>query len=154
MAQAPNTARRVAPYVLSGASSLHILARLWRLSRLPASTIPLHVFLLEHTDVILVISSGPIVIWHLAKRHYQRSTPGAPLSSHSIMTFLPEVAHQLRQVFTALLLGLGLIKRKAAAGKTAEVPRLVERLNNVISKGVKIVNELDPVDTLNGHELC
>ena len=160
MAQLQISPRRVAPYVLSTASGLHVLQRMWRLSRKPASDAALHIFLLKHTDVVLILTSSPIIIWQLRKHHQQgsalngtaehpsdRATAGTTDAS-----LISSVARRLRQVFTALLLGLGLIKRKANAGKTKEIPRLVRRLNNVVSDGIDAVNVLDPSDSANGRE--
>jgi len=152
--------RRVAPYVVSTASGLHVLRRMWRLSRMPASDAALYVFLLKYTDVILIVGSGPVIIWSLTKRGKKESTlnrsterpsDGATADT-SGEAIIRGVAHQLRQVFTALLLGLGLIKRKANAGETMEIPRIVRRLNNVISQGIDAVNVLDPSNSSNGRE--
>jgi hypothetical protein len=146
-------ARRVVPYMVGGASGIHILARLWRSTRLPARSIPLHVFLLKHTDVILVVFGSPIVIQHFVTEQGQRSPRDSESQAQSLTPVLSEIVHQLRQVFSALLLGLGLIKRKATDGKTTDVRRLAERLKSVVAEGVRAVNELDPPDTANGREL-
>jgi hypothetical protein len=160
MAQLQISPRRVAPYVVSTASGLHVLRRMWRLSRMPASDAALHVFLLKHTDIILILSSGPVIIWQLRKRREQGNTLNGstehPSDGATADTadgsLISSVAHELRQVFTALLLGLGLIKRKANAGKTREIPRLVRRLDNVVSDGIDAVNVLDPSNSANGRE--
>ena len=144
------TPGRVGPYLLSGASGAHILMRMWRLSRQPASTAPLHLFLLKHTDVILVLGSGPVIIWHLTRRNHRHVSNGSPLANHPDQSLIPYIAHQLRQVFTALLLGLGLIKRRATANTTAGIPQLAERLQNVVAEGIQAVNVLDPPGTTMG----
>jgi hypothetical protein len=125
---------------------------MWRLNRLPSSNVPLHLFLLKHSDVILVLSSGPVIMWHLAQRHQQRITGSSPIENDAPQTILPQIAHQLRQVFTALLIGLGLIKRNATANQSAEIPRLVDRLRSVVGEGVQAVNVLDPPNPVTGHE--
>ena len=56
---------------------------------------------------------------------------------------LAHTDHQLRQVFTALRLGLDLIKRKEAAGKINEIPELVKRLQDVVAEGIQTLNVLD-----------
>lgn len=160
MAQSQISPRDVAPYVLSTASGLHVLQRMWRLSRKPASDAALHVFLLKHTDVILILGSGPVIIWQLTKRRGQESALNssteppsnrAPADSPNA-SLISSVAHQLRQVFTSLLLGLGLIKRKANAGELTEIPGLVRRLGNVVSEGINAVDTLDPSNSTNGRE--
>jgi hypothetical protein len=153
MERPPIAVRRAVPYIVSGASGIHILARLWRSTRLPARRVPLHVFLLKHTDVILVVLGSPIVIRHLATEQRQRSPRSIVSQVQPLTTFLSEIVHQLRQVFTALLLGLGLIRRKATAGKTRDVARLVERLKRVVSEGVMAVNDLDSFGASNGSEV-
>jgi hypothetical protein len=152
--------RRVAPYVVSTASGLHVLRRMWRLSRMPASDAALYVFLLKHADVILILGSSPVIIWQLRKRREQGSTLNGstqhpsdePTGDTADASLISSVAHRLRQVFTSLLLGLGLIKRKANAGKTREIPRLVRLLDNVVSEGIDAVNVLDPSNSANGRE--
>ena len=134
--------RHVAPYLVSGATSLHILVRMWRLSRLPASDTPLPAFLLNHADVLLVLGSGPMVVWHIAKRHRLHQLPAA--TANAERSLLAHSAHQLRQVFTALLIGLGLISRKATTGRMTEIPPLVKRLQQVVAAGIEAVNALDP----------
>jgi hypothetical protein len=147
------TPRRVVPYLLSGASGVHILARMWRLSRLPAANAPLHVFLLRHADVILVLGSGPVV-WRLARREHQDVSRSSHLVNHPNQSLIPYIAHQLRQVFTALLLGLGLIKRKATAQQSTDITGLANRLQNLVGEGIRAVNVLDPPTTVaeNGRE--
>lgn len=151
--------RRLAPYVISTASGLHVMRRMWRLSRMPASDAGLHLFLLKHTDVILILGSGPVIIWRLTKRGgeravnsvAERASNGATADS-SGASIISSVVHRLRQVFTALLLGLGLIRRKANAGDTIEIPRLVRHLNKVVSQGIDAVDVLDSSNSANGHE--
>jgi hypothetical protein len=154
------SARRLAPYVVSTASGIHVLRRMWRLSRMPASDAALHVFLLKYTDAILILGSGPVIIWQLTKRGdkgsavntlTERRSNGAT-ADRAKASRISSIAHQLRQVFTALLLGLGLVKRKANAGETREIPRLVRRLNNVVSEGIDAVDVLDPSNSTNGRD--
>jgi len=145
--------RQVAPYLVSGATGLHILVRMWRLSRLPASDAPLHAFLLNHADVLIVLGSGPVVVWQVAKRHHLQQLPdGNANAEGSLRTLLAHSAHELRQVFTALLIGLGLIRRKVTTGKTREIPRVVERLLHVVAAGIDVVNVLDPPAALAQRE--
>jgi len=160
MIQIPITPRRVAPYIISGATGVHILTRMRRLSQQPAIDVPLHFFLLKHTDVMLSLGGASMVIWHLAK-HKPRPLTSETLTtarstgftvSPSDKSVITGVVHQLRQVFTALLLGLGLVERKADAGNTQAIAGLVRRLKAVVRSGINSVNVLDSQDSANGHE--
>lgn len=140
------TPRHAAPYLLSGASGVHILVRMWRLSRQPARNGPVHMFLLKHTDVVLVLTGLPVV-WHFAQRHEVRTTKDSPdISATTTQPIIMQVAHQLRQIFTSLLLGLGLIERKVSKKQSNDVPSLVHRLERVVAEGIQAVNVLDPPD--------
>ena len=160
MAQLSITPRRVAPYVISGATSVHILMRMRRLSRQPAIDVPLHFFLLKHTDVMLSLGGASVVIWQLAKHKPRSMTPESLTPAHSngfvVHTLdkpvIAGVIHQLRQIFTALLLGLGLVERKADGDHTEEIPGLIQRLKAVVRSGIDAVNVLDSADSTNGHE--
>jgi hypothetical protein len=116
---------------------------MWQLAQLPATDLPLHIFLLNHTDVIIVLSSAPIA-WHLTRRQKRRTAYHSLGANEPTQTTIPRVAHRLRQVFTVMLLGVGLIKRKASGKGLHEIQRLVEQLRNAVDEGVKAVNELDP----------
>ena len=153
------TPRRVAPYVIGGATGLHVLARMRRLSRQPATDAPLYFFLLKNSDVVLAIGGASVVIWQLARRRpRQRSQTVALTPSHGSAETMPDkslitgVLHQLRQVFTALLLGLGIIRRKANTGDTEAIPNLVKRLNAVVRRGIDAVNVLELSAAANGQE--
>jgi hypothetical protein len=145
--------RHVVPYLVSGASSLHILLRMWRLHRRPANDAPLHVFLLNHTDVLFVLSAAPVVVWRIAKRHPPQPLPDASTTAdRSLRRLIAYTAHELRQVFTVLRLGLGVIRRKVITGKTLEIPPLVRRLQHVVTTGIDAVNGLDPPTSLDQRE--
>lgn len=117
---------------------------MWRLHRRPASDAPLHVFLLKHTDVLFVLGAAPVVVWRIAKWHPLQLLPDPSTTADtSLRTLIAHTAHELRQVFTALLLGLGLIRRKVITGKTLEIPSLVRRLQHVVMTGINAVNGLD-----------
>jgi hypothetical protein len=153
------TPRRVAPYVIGGATGLHVLARMHRLSRQPATDAPLYSFLLKNSDVVLAMGGASVVIWQLARRRPRQLSQTAPLtSSNSSAEAVPSkslitgVVHELRQIFTALLLGLGLIRRKANMGDTKAIPDLVKRLNDVVRRGIAVVNVLEPSGGTNGQE--
>lgn len=143
---------RVAPYLLSGASGVHILARMWRLSKLPASEEPLHVFLLKNSDIIFALTGGTAV-WIVAQRR-RRPEPALYPQLSSDQSIVLQVVDQLRQVFTALLLGLGLIQRKTRKKQLDAIPPIVERLQNVVVEGIQAVNVLDPPQPFgsNGRE--
>jgi hypothetical protein len=138
------TPRRAATYILSGASGIHILMRIWHLRRSSARTLSLRHFLPKCSDIILPLCRSPLVLWHLAKHYHQRRAGSRPIANASEGTLLPRTTHQLRQDFTALRLGLDLIKRKETSGKTNEIPRLVKRLQDVVTEGIQALNVLDP----------
>jgi len=123
------------------------------LSRQPATDAPFHSFLLKNTDVVLALGGASVVIWQLAqhKPRQHTSTDGAatPITSTSVIT---AAVHELRQIFTALLLGLGLIKRKAHTGDTQAIPGLVQRLNDVVRRGIAAVDILDSSGSADGQE--
>jgi hypothetical protein len=159
MKQLPITPRRLAPYVIGGATGLHVLARMHRLSRQPATDAPLSIFLLKNSDVVLAIGGASVVIWQLARRRPRQLSQTATLtpSNGSVETvpgksLIAGVVHELRQIFTALLLGLGIIRRKANNGDTDAIPNLVKRLNDVVQRGIDTINVLEPSGGKNGQE--
>ena len=136
--------RRVTPYIITGASGAHILTRLWRLSRAPARNAPLHQFLARHSDVMLVLGSSYLAVWRLAKQHHQeRFFTNGHYTQQRTPSAGHDTIHELRQVFTALLLGLGLIARRAASNRGDTIPNLVQRLRTVVAEGIDLVNTLD-----------
>jgi len=137
---------QTAPWLISSAAGCYIMARARQLSRAKASRAPWPRFLAQQSDVILMLCGGPAV-WYFARRRgavqqYMRVADGdrAYLSAG--------VAHQLRQVFTVLLLGLGMIARKASQGKTAEMAALVRRLQNTARAGASMLTtfETSPIE--------
>jgi hypothetical protein len=137
------TPRRIAPYLVSGASGVHILARMWRLTRMPASTRPLHIFLLRNSDIIVVLVGGP-VIHHLANRNQAGVPSHLANGERGRQPLILQISHDLRQVFAVLLIGLGIIRRRTLRQQTDQIPQLVERLQRVIAEGIQAVNKLDP----------
>ena len=160
MTHLPMTPRSVAPYVIGGATGVHILTRMHRLSRQPELDIPLHLFLLRNSDVLLALSGTSIAIWHLAKYRPRQQTSGNMTTtdangfavSPSEKSLIAGIVHELRQVFTALLLGLGLIERKADSDNTQAIPAMVRRLMGVVRSGIDAVDVLDSKNSTNGHE--
>jgi hypothetical protein len=160
MAQLLITPRRVAPYVISGATGVHVILRMRNLSRQPATDAPFYSFLLKNTDVILALGGASVVIWQLAQHKPRQQTPGSMTAvgsndfagSISEKSLIARVVHELRQVFTALLLGLGLIERKADTGNTQAISDLVRRLKAVVRSGIDTVNALQPSGAANGQE--
>jgi hypothetical protein len=122
------------------------------LSRQPAIDTPLHFFLLKHTDILLSLGGTSVVIWQLAKHKPRQAKSANGPAAHTTNTSrIASVVHELRQIFTSLLLGLGLIKRKANAGNTEAIPDLVQRLNVVVRRGMDAVNVLEPSASSNGQ---
>jgi hypothetical protein len=148
---------QIAPWVVSGVSGCYIVARNRKLSRAHASDAPLFRFLAEQSDVILLLCGSP-ALWHLARRR----TIARHLARHSGMYsgLVAGASHQLRQVFTVLLLGLGMIGRKLDENKPQEIPALLRRLKQVTRTGAYILAALDDpkeatrtVFSSNGHQL-
>src|SRR5690242_2902761 len=132
---------QIAPWLVSGVSGCYIVARARRLSQAKPSHAPWPHFLIRQSDMILMLCGSP-AIWHVARRHlalrrYKRSDDG----DRNGLT--AGVVHQLRQVFTVLLLGLGMIARKAGAGETAGVATLARRLQQATRLGAHLLEVLD-----------
>ena len=136
--------RRVVIYLASGTSGLYLVIRVWRLSRMPAQVVPLHQFLVKHADVIGVLSGYPVLRWLLGKE-IDVDQPLYHLAATATTTTMRFTAglHRLRQVFTALLIGLGLIERRVMNGRMAEVVLLSRRLQQLLLDGTDIIRELE-----------
>src|SRR6187431_35461 len=112
---------------------------------------PAHPWLLWRADtmrhVLLSISGASVVIWQLAKhkpRHQPTSAPLRRATMHMAeKSVIAKLVHELRQIFIALLLGLGLMKRKANHGNTQAIPDLIQRLNAVVRQGIAAVATLE-----------
>jgi hypothetical protein len=128
----------VAPWLVSGASGLYIMARARRLSLARASKAPLSHFLMHQSDVILMLCGSPAV-WYFVRRHRRRLRIDA-----RDVAFGPtaQAIHQLRQIFTALQIGTGLLARKITAGKTADLASLAQRLNRTVRDGIEILSTM------------
>jgi hypothetical protein len=114
------------------------MARARQLSRARASRVPWLRFLAQQSDVVLILCGGPAV-WHFARRH--RTTRWSTREADGDQGYLiAGVAHQLRQVFTVLLLGLGMIARRTGEGKTADLAR---RLQHIARGGAGLLAALD-----------
>ena len=127
------------------------MARARRLAIAKASSASLGRFLLGQSDVIFMLCGGPAV-WYVSHRRQraQISQQAGPVVQGS----QARAVHQLRQVFTALLLGTELLARKAAAGKTGELGKLALRLNRIVCDGVvalSVLGEPDPAALLDEH---
>ena len=136
----------LAPWLVSGAAGCYIMARARQLSRARASRLPWPHFLAQQSDVVLILCGSPAV-WHFARRRTMHWPIHLAEGDRDYLT--AGVAHQLRQVFTVLLVGLGMITRKAAEGKTAELAVLALRLQHITRGGAGILAALDtPVSEL------
>ena len=135
MLQRIMTIERAAPWLVSSVSGLYIMARARRLSISEASDATLARFLFRQSDVVLILCGCP-ALWHFTHRRTEQGVlHGAPARA----------IHQLRQVFTALIIGTGLLARKATAGKTANLAALARRLNRIAHDGAVTLEELgDP----------
>jgi hypothetical protein len=126
------------------------MARARRLAMAKASKAPLARFLLGQSDVILILCGGP-AMWYVAqKRQLQMRQTSDPVTRGTTA----RAVHQLRQVFTALLLGTELMARKATSGKTGEIGKLAHRLNRIVRDGLAalaVLGEPYPSDLLDKH---
>jgi len=127
---------QAAPWVVSSVSGLYIMARARHLSLSEASSAKLAHFLFRQSDVMLILCGCP-ALWHFAHNRHARNEMLYGAQARAI--------HQLRQVFTVLMIGTGLLARKAAAGKTANLAVLARRLNKIAHDGAITLEELgDP----------
>jgi hypothetical protein len=116
-------------------SGFYIMARARRLSLAEASQAPLTKFLFHQTDLVLLLCGCP-ALWYFARNRRRL------MSSEALYGSQARAMHQLRQVFTALMIGTGLLARKAAAGKTANLVSLAMRLNKIARDGAAALEEL------------
>jgi hypothetical protein len=155
MTHLPITPRRVAPYVVGGATGAHILARMRHLSRQPAKDMPLHFFLLKNSDIIVALGGASVIIWRLAKHKPRQGSVSASFNDSGAAaletSLIASVVHELRQIFTSLLLGLGLINSKAKKGNTAAIPSLVKRRKHVVRRGIDATDQLERPASANGQ---
>jgi hypothetical protein len=123
---------QAAPWLVSSVSGLYIMARARHLSMSEASDIKLLHFLFRQSDVVLMLCGCP-ALWYFA--HNRRA--GNVLYGEQARAL-----HQLRQVFTALMIGTGLLARRIAAGKTANLGALARRLNKIAHDGAMTLEHL------------
>jgi hypothetical protein len=147
--QRPITIEYAAPWLVSSVSGFYIMARARRLSLAEASQAPLTKFLIHHSDLMLLLCGCP-ALWYFARNRRKL------ISSEALYASQARAIHQLRQVFTALMIGTGLLARKASAGKTANLAALATRLNKIARDGAVALEDLsepyllDPAVTPNG----
>ncbi|MEO7909923.1 MAG: hypothetical protein ABIV47_09755 [Roseiflexaceae bacterium] len=136
MVQRQISIERAAPWLVSSVSGLYIMARARHLSLSEANNAKLADFLFHQSDVVLILCGCP-ALWYFA--HNRRS------GNEMLYGAQARAIHQLRQVFTALMIGTGLLARKAAAGKTANLVALAQRLSKIAHDGAITLEELgDP----------
>ncbi len=127
---------QAAPWLVSSVSGLYIMARARHLSLSEASDAKLAQFLFRQSDVVLILCGCP-ALWYFA--HNRQAGQEVLYGAQA------RAIHQLRQVFTALMIGTGLLARKASAGKTANLAALAQRLNKIAHDGAITLEELgDP----------
>jgi len=140
------TIEHAAPWLVSSVSGLYIMARARHLSVSEASDAKLPQFLFRQSDVVLILCGCP-ALWYFTHHRQARREVLHGAQARAI--------HQLRQAFTALMIGTGLLARKAAAGKTANLAVLARRLNKVAHDGAITLEQLGdpyPPDLLNPPE--
>jgi hypothetical protein len=129
---------QIAPWLISGASGCFIVARARQLSLAkPSRATWLH-FLARQSDILLALCSCPAV-WHIARRRARARRPAA-VPAGDQQSLAAGAVHQLRQVFTVLLLGLGMIARRTQDRKTIA---LVQRLQRMTRTGAGLLSALD-----------
>jgi hypothetical protein len=133
--QRPIPIEQAAPWLVSSVSGFYIMARARRLSLAEASQAPLTKFLIHQSDLMLLLCGCP-ALWYFA-RHRRKF-----ISSEELLASQARAIHQLRQVFTALMIGTGLLVRKASAGKTANLVSLAMRLNKIAREGAIALEDL------------
>ena len=146
MLQRQISIKQAAPWLVSSVSGFYIMARARHLSLSEASDIRLAQFLFRQSDVVLILCGCP-ALWYVAHHRQTRREVLHGAQARAI--------HQLRQAFTALMIGTGLLARKAAAGKTANLAVLARRLNKVAHDGAITLEQLGdpyPPDLLNPPE--
>jgi hypothetical protein len=89
-------------------------------------------FLLRQSDMILLLCGSPVV-WYIAQRSRRHDQLGAPGVVHGTAA---RVIHQLRQVFSALLLGTELMERRATKAQQVALAELSQRLHLVAREGI------------------
>ena len=132
---------QIAPWLISGASGCYIVARARQLSLAKASSATWVHFLARQSDVILAICSCPAV-WHIARRHALRARPARSAVGDQ-EGLAAGAVHQLRQVFTVLMLGLGMIGRRVHDRKTIA---LIQRMQRMTRTGAGLLSALDEID--------
>jgi hypothetical protein len=136
MIQRQMSIEQAAPWLVSSVSGLYIMARARHLSMSEASDAKLAHFLFRQSDVVLILCGCP-ALWYFA--HNRQAGQEVLYGAQA------RAIHQLRQVFTALMIGTGLLARKASAGKTANLAALAQRLNKIAHDGAITLEELgDP----------
>src|SRR5215211_1849592 len=133
MVQRQMSIEQAAPWLVSSVSGLYIMARARHLSLSEASNAKLAHFLFRQSDVVLILCGCP-ALWHFA-----RSRHAEPEMLYGVQA---RAIHQLRQVFTALMIGTGLLARKASAGQDSNLAALARRLNKISHDGAITLEEL------------
>ena len=133
--QRPITIEYATPWLVSSVSGFYIMARARRLSLAEASQAPLTKFLIHQSDLMLLLCGCP-ALWYFARNRHRL------MSSEALHASQARAIHQLRQVFTALMIGTGLLARKASAGKTANLVALATRLNKIARDGAVVLEDL------------
>lgn len=134
-----NVIKRLTPWLVSGAAGGYIVARVRQLSQTEAYPTTWPGFLCEQSDVLLMLFGGSFV-WHRSRQNQNLPQPDQPL----LKPILNDgIVHQLRQVLTILLLGLGMILRKASQSKDVELAALAQRLQGAARTGAGLLFALN-----------
>lgn len=137
--------KRAAPLLVGSGSCVYALVRARHLSTSEADDATLVRFLLSQSDMILLLCGGPVV-WYISQRRQHRASLGNTVHGPAARAI-----HQLRQVFSALLLGTELLDRKSATADREAMQALAQRLHGVVREGIDELAKLGepyPLDLL------
>jgi hypothetical protein len=124
--------KRAAPLLVSSGSCLYAIVRARHLSLGEPSDATLLSFLLHQSDMILLLCGTP-AIWYITQRRQHRRGLGVGTVVHGTAA---RAIHQLRQVFSALLLGTELLERRLGTADHKSLVELSQRLNAVTREGI------------------
>lgn len=143
MVQSRAVLRQSLPWMVSSASGLYILRRIHRVSVADPVEMTLRQFFVQQGDVIICILSGP-ASWYIVNRAASMS----PQQCAMLVATMQVTFHQLREVFTALTLGVGVLSRRLVrSNNNPELLTAVERMDRVVRSGRAALLTLEQAST-------
>lgn len=128
--------RKMTPFVCSGVSTVYAVVRAHQLHRAEASADTLLRFLMHHSDLVMVLC-GNTAVWYAVARRQANRMSGQDSGID------PLLVRQLRQVLSALLLGIGLLERRIEQGAYTHLGSLVSRLHAIVRQGSQILERIE-----------